>query len=186
MDYKYIEQLLERYWKCETSMEEEQILKAFFRQKSVPAELEKYKVLFSEALYDTDDSLSDDFDEKVLSLIRETDGHEDVEDSYEKGRKVGMTVIRTLMPLIRACAIVAVVIVVGALAQMSVGNGDDSSDGSSQLSILNSQVYDDDIMFQVNISDDSLEIINIRGDLDEGFIDMMTDYYVGGKYRTRD
>ena len=30
MDYKYIEQLLERYWNCETSLEEEQILRSFF------------------------------------------------------------------------------------------------------------------------------------------------------------
>ena len=33
MDYKYIEQLLERYWNCETSAEEEQILRIFFQQK---------------------------------------------------------------------------------------------------------------------------------------------------------
>ena len=30
MDYKYIEQLLERYWQCETSVEEESELRAFF------------------------------------------------------------------------------------------------------------------------------------------------------------
>ena len=29
MDYKYIEQLLERYWECETTPQEERILKAF-------------------------------------------------------------------------------------------------------------------------------------------------------------
>ena len=32
MDYKYIEQLLERYWKCETTLEEEEILRMFFSQ----------------------------------------------------------------------------------------------------------------------------------------------------------
>lgn len=37
MDYKYIEQLLERYWNCETSVEEEQILRIFFQQKELPA-----------------------------------------------------------------------------------------------------------------------------------------------------
>lgn len=46
MDYKYIEQLLERYWECETSIEEEAILRAFFLQKEVPAELARYKSLF--------------------------------------------------------------------------------------------------------------------------------------------
>ena len=30
MDYKYIEQLLERYWQCETTLQEENILRAFF------------------------------------------------------------------------------------------------------------------------------------------------------------
>ena len=30
MDYKNIEQLLERYWECETTPQEERILKAFF------------------------------------------------------------------------------------------------------------------------------------------------------------
>ena len=46
MDYKYIEQLLDRYWACETSEEEERILKAFFSQKDVPAALARYKALF--------------------------------------------------------------------------------------------------------------------------------------------
>ena len=46
MDYKYIEQLLERYWAAETSLEEEDILRAFFSQKEIPAELEQYRTLF--------------------------------------------------------------------------------------------------------------------------------------------
>ena len=36
MDYKYIEQLLERYWTCETTLEEEQILHTFFLQENLP------------------------------------------------------------------------------------------------------------------------------------------------------
>ena len=32
MDYKYIEQLLERYWQGETSLQEEAILRSFFSQ----------------------------------------------------------------------------------------------------------------------------------------------------------
>ena len=50
MDYKYITQLLERYWECRTSLEEENILKAFFSQKDVPAELLRYKALFDYTL----------------------------------------------------------------------------------------------------------------------------------------
>ena len=36
MNYKYIDQLLERYWNCETSIQEEQILRAFFQQEEIP------------------------------------------------------------------------------------------------------------------------------------------------------
>ena len=46
MDYKYIEQLMERYWRGETSLEEEDILRAFFSQDNVPAELLCYRSLF--------------------------------------------------------------------------------------------------------------------------------------------
>ena len=46
MDYKYIEQLLERYWQCETTLQEESILRTFFSQEDVPASLMQYKALF--------------------------------------------------------------------------------------------------------------------------------------------
>ena len=47
MDYKYIEQLLERYWRCETSLQEEEILRAFFSQEDIPAALLPYRDLFT-------------------------------------------------------------------------------------------------------------------------------------------
>lgn len=43
MDYKDIEQLLERYWQCETSVEEESVLRDFFTKEEVPAHLLRYK-----------------------------------------------------------------------------------------------------------------------------------------------
>ena len=46
MDYKDIEQLLERYWQCETSVEEEATLRDFFAKEEVPAHLLRYKNLF--------------------------------------------------------------------------------------------------------------------------------------------
>mgnify|MGYP004420926365 CR=1 FL=1 len=69
MDYNYIKQLLERYWACETTVEEESILKAFFSQKSVPAELAKYQALFVyEATEPKTDVLGDDFDARMLAM----------------------------------------------------------------------------------------------------------------------
>ena len=47
MDYKYIEQLVERYWNCETTTEEERILRTFFSQKDVPVQLLQYRDLFA-------------------------------------------------------------------------------------------------------------------------------------------
>ena len=69
MDYKYIEQLLERYWQGETTLQEEAILRAFFSQDDVPASLMKYKSLFDCGLQE--ETLGDDFDARILSSIGE-------------------------------------------------------------------------------------------------------------------
>ena len=69
MDYKYIEQLLENYWNCETSTEEEQILRSFFSQKDVPVHLLKYKELFAYEQASSKEELGEDFDSRVLDII---------------------------------------------------------------------------------------------------------------------
>ena len=69
MDYKYIEQLLERYWNCETSVEEEQILRIFFQQKELPAHLRRYRSLFTYQEEAAGMKLGDDFDKRVLAEI---------------------------------------------------------------------------------------------------------------------
>ena len=102
MDYKYIEQLLERYWECETTLQEEAILRAFFSQEEVPAELLKYKALFTYELQ-KEEVLGDDFDARIL----------------EKTQPTAKTVTLTsrLMPLFKAAAIVAIVLTLGNAAQ---------------------------------------------------------------------
>lgn len=69
MDYKYIEQLMERYWNCGTSLEEEQILRSFFRQQDLPAHLLRYKALFACQEAEKERGLGDDFDAKVLARV---------------------------------------------------------------------------------------------------------------------
>ena len=65
MDSRQTEQLLEKYWNCETSLEEEQQLRGFFRSEGIPegmketADLFRYfdqqkKVQLSEASFDGD------------------------------------------------------------------------------------------------------------------------------------
>jgi len=110
MDYKYINQLLERYWNCETTLEEEEILRAFFSQEDVPAELQQYSQLFAYEAHETkNDHLGEDFDNALMEMIGE--------ESPRKQRRT--TFSARLMPLFRAAAIVAIVLTLGNAMQMS-------------------------------------------------------------------
>lgn len=119
MDYKYIEQLLERYWQCETSLKEEEILRAFFSQEEVPAELQAYQALFS--VGSEPQGLGEDFDARVLSMIG------DDEPPTVKARTVSLT--QRMMPLFKAAAIVAIILTLGNAAQAPWDGGwDDPKD----------------------------------------------------------
>ena len=102
MDYKYIEQLLERYWQCETSLQEEAILRTFFSQEDVPAELMQYKALFTYELQ-KEETLGNDFDDRILKMTRQT--------------AKTVTLTSRLMPLFKAAAIVAIILTLGNAAQ---------------------------------------------------------------------
>ena len=105
MDYKYIEQLLERYWNAETTLEEENILRTFFCQKDIPAEMEPLRPLF---MADACESLDDDFDARILAMI-------DEKPQTEKAQRVTLT--QRLMPLFKAAAVVAIILTLGNAAQ---------------------------------------------------------------------
>lgn len=109
MDYKYIDQLLERYWRCETSLEEEDILRAFFSQDNIPTELLRYKALFNyEEKEPQQDMLGDDFDERVMEAIKKTEP--------VKARIITMP--QRLRPLFKAAAMVAIVLTLGNAMQV--------------------------------------------------------------------
>ncbi len=107
MDYKYIEQLLERYWDCLTTLEEEQILRSFFAQAEIPAHLLKYRSLF---MYQKEqhkaECLSEDFDAKVLAAIH---------TPVVKAQRI--TVISRFSGLMKAAAAVAVLCLLSGVAQ---------------------------------------------------------------------
>ena len=112
MDYKYINQLLERYWSCETSLEEEGILRAFFSQKDVPVELRQYQSLFAyQQMESKAKHLGADFDSKLLAIIDEE------EPVKVKARIITLT--QRLMPLFKAAAVVAIFLTLGNAAQES-------------------------------------------------------------------
>ena len=46
MDYKHIDELLQKYWNAETSLEEEQQLKTFFATEPVPEQFKETATLF--------------------------------------------------------------------------------------------------------------------------------------------
>jgi len=72
MDYKYIEQLLARYWEAQTTEAEEAILKTFFAQPDVPAALERYRPLFAYEEVQQSVGLGADFDERLLKLVEQS------------------------------------------------------------------------------------------------------------------
>ncbi len=110
MDYKYIEQLLERYWQCETTLEEEQILRTFFSQENVPACLLPYKDLFTCQQADVEQYvLGEDFDQKMLELTGEA--------APVKARTISL--VQRLKPLFKAAAIVAIILTLGNASQVA-------------------------------------------------------------------
>lgn len=110
MDYKYINQLLESYWKGETSLEEEKILRTFFSQDDVPEDLLEFKDLFVyEQIEEQEEVLGEDFERKLATAIDN--------DEQTKARVLSFTA--KLKPLFKAAAIVAIVLTLGNAAQVS-------------------------------------------------------------------
>lgn len=108
MDSEYIEQLLERYWKCETSLEEEGQLRIFFNGSNVPEHLLRYKDLFVYQQFQQQEHLGEDFDARVLA---------EVEAPVVKAKR--LTLAARFMPLFKAAAVVAVVLSLGNAMQHS-------------------------------------------------------------------
>lgn len=103
MDYKYIEQLIERYFEGETSLKEEQILRNFFEQseEELPRELSAYREFF--VAMQPEEALGSDFDDRMLALVGEAD---DV--PHVKARTISLA--ERLKPFFRAAAVLAVVL----------------------------------------------------------------------------
>jgi len=112
MDYKDIEQLLERYWQCETSVEEEAALRDFFAKEEVPAHLLRYKNLFVYQQVQQEVGLGEDFDARILA---------EVEPTVVKAKRLTLT--GRFIPLFKAAAII---LSLGNVAQHSF-SGDDGS-----------------------------------------------------------
>ena len=130
MDYKYIDQLLEHYWRGETSLQEEEILRMFFSQEDIPAALLPYRDLF---VYEQNEKemekLGDDFDQRILGMIQE--------DEPVKARVITMR--HRLMPLFKAAAVVAILLTLGNAMQAAFSDGDVRQVTSSAAAVEHSK-----------------------------------------------
>lgn len=123
MDYKYIEQLIERYFDCMTTIEEEQILRSFFCQEDVPAHLIQYRDIFAYEASAKNETLGEEFDTRMLSLV---EGQQTTDNGLKTSRSTLnasgriISLRRQLAPLFRAAAIVTVIISVGNIAEHSM------------------------------------------------------------------
>lgn len=108
MGYKNIEQLLERYWQCETSVEEESQLRSFFTKEEVPSHLLRYKNLFVYQQVQQEVGLGEDFDARILA---------EVEPAVVKAKR--LTLKSRFIPLFKAAAVIAVILSLGNVAQHS-------------------------------------------------------------------
>ena len=69
-DYSKIDEMLERYWRCETNVEEENQLQHFFLNATdIPQHLLQYQSLFEYRDAKQAEKLPDDFDERILKKI---------------------------------------------------------------------------------------------------------------------
>lgn len=103
MDCKHIESLLERYWLCETSLDEERQLRDFFTNaEEIPAHLLPYKELFAYQVAQQSVGLGDEFDKKIMAVV---------EPHVVKVRHISLA--RRLSPLYKAAAVVALMLVFG-------------------------------------------------------------------------
>ena len=118
MDYKYIEQLLDRYFAAETTLQEEQILRAFFGEEhaDMPRQLAQYAPLF--AAMEKEEALGDDFDERLLAMTAQ--GTADERPTVVKARVVSLA--QRLRPLFGAAAVVAIFLTLGNAINQSFKN----------------------------------------------------------------
>ena len=109
MNAQQIEQLLQRYWDCKTTVEEERQLRQFFNGNDVPQHLMRYKDLFVYEEFMQEEQLSKDFDERLLKRI---------ELPVVKAKSI--SILSRLAPIARAAAAVAMLLVLGNLAERTL------------------------------------------------------------------
>lgn len=154
MDSKQIEQLLERYWACETNIEEEAMLRRFFCEEEVPSSLLPYRDLFVYQQKQSEAHLNADFDARILEKIEQA--------PVVKARKV--TLITRLMPMLKAAAAIALLLLLGNLLQHSFSVGQQeiipSDTIGNQISAPSVALSEENVKVD-NLATDSLDAVKV-------------------------
>lgn len=153
LDYKYIEQLLERYWQCETTLEEEQILHSFFSQGNVPAHLNQYAELFAYENQSKAECLDDSFKQKMMDMVEE-------EPAVEA--KV-ITLTQRFAPVMKAAAVVAVALTIGNVAERAMRENS-VKDASGAPVVADTYTRTDDIMATIKVIDQNQSAAMAKAD----------------------
>lgn len=121
MNFDYIEQLIERYFAAETSLQEEHILRAFFEQDEIPASLQQWKPFFVGQGSLANAHLDEHFDERLLALADEV---------HVQARRIPLTM--RLRPLAKVAALIAVAVLFGTAIEHTTPSRIDRSQGATQ------------------------------------------------------
>lgn len=150
MNYQYIEQLLERYWECQSTLEEEQILRSFFSQTDLPEHLQPYASLFAYEAQSHDEHLDEQFDRRIMELIEteEAQKHQEVKVAEAKT----ITLSKRLAPFFKAAAVVAIALCIGNIAERALQNNSVSRDAGVPT-ISDTYTKTEDITAKIKIID---------------------------------
>jgi len=101
-EYEHIRFLLNKYWNCETSLEEEKKLRDFFSGEDIPEDLQPYAPLFRYCKESRNSiRLGNDFDKKLETAIR------------QKEKEKQYITIRIFAPALKIAASIAIIITLG-------------------------------------------------------------------------
>lgn len=157
MDYKYIEQLLDLYFDSQTTLQEEQILRAFFAQEDVPEHLTQYADLFQYEHKAAQLTLGIDFDARILERIGQS-----TESDADKHNATMLQISQhrhILTPFLRAAAIVAAVLTIGGATEHAL-RYDDSEDLNPSATAIDPYIRKADIPTVLPVRDDSRAELN--------------------------
>ncbi|MBQ9362074.1 MAG: pyruvate ferredoxin oxidoreductase [Bacteroidaceae bacterium] len=150
MNYQYIEQLIERYFECQTTLHEEQILRTFFAGEDVPGHLMPYTELFQYPANAGKEILNNEFDRKMLALVQK--GKQSGTLRKTKTRELPTDRSKNrLTPFFRAAAIVAIALTVGRAADHALN--DQAAGKNEDATAISPYIRQADIQNAIRIKD---------------------------------